>query len=986
MVGGVSASFDVRNRGKLGNNKVPFDGAVGASNAFQSFSMPTNIQYPVGGQQVANAVASTSVIAASAPSVMPTPAQIAPQPAKDSFSAQNAPMDKSTKAVIGAVGLSSVISVAAAVLSVKNIKALEKLPSKAELPNVDALMKPLKEQVENLQKNIKTLEDAATSNSRAVKKNGIITQGVLGVLGGIGLTEAFDKAHEKAKSVNTATLTDDDQAEITSAKDSALSASEKINNAANTANEAISRSSGRQDLHLFTEPYHGLNLLTKTDLKFRNTKDYEAAIKKVQDSADAKIAGGKTDNDLTPGSTVWSITSEFDPIKEGGLGVVPVHVRRNLTDKLGMDFPTFMPMYLNNGKFTLKESRGADGKTNYTYRYGEKPDQFYNLDKVVSLKVNAYKNGKQTPETVDVFSYTDPKDGAKLYFLKNDDYFSSSVYGNNAKAQEKEKFAFFSRASYELAKYKLDPTSEKDVKVYDQAALDALKAPDGMFLNDWQAAPVAAMARYSSSLEQAHGELSKDAANKLYDMKIITVGHNAEYQGQVWEKPVAENMLNTLFDDYASDIVKNGKVTLNKPDSNEVDKNLEHVTLLGTESNEENVGLLNMGIALSDYFCPVSPNYANELVTDPVKSGWLRTIINARKDSDTLRGVLNGNDRDNIDIHEGSGLFKNAIQQPVYKKGEGGKQVLDHMKYPDFVPYSHLTSKEDVIAARKNNRNVFVNQILPDSLNGNLKGFEVIEESYASPAAKRVSKMPQIDENTPIFFFGGRAVSQKGLDILSESIKTTLKDWNKQHPGQPKPVFILGSSDGGEGPAMKSMLGNLKKGLKGDDYDRVMIFYGAWGGFKAAQGSTDFGVLPSWFEPCGLVQTEIQAMGGIPVTTNTGGFPNTIYDPQVDKENVNKHAGQTGYIADVHYSDRSKLKENADEFSKLINRCANDFFKDKSKLEDISYNALQLDHSWIRPDSEGKIGGPAFEYLKLFGMKDEDVKKAYEDTVNKKAS
>ncbi len=56
------------------------------------------------------------------------------------------------------------------------------------------------------------------------------------------------------------------------------------------------------------------------------------------------------------------------------------------------------------------------------------------------------------------------------------------------------------------------------------------------------------------SLEALDNKLDKDAAKKLADMKMITVGHNVTYQGSIEKIDeatgcIAQNVLNTLFGD-----------------------------------------------------------------------------------------------------------------------------------------------------------------------------------------------------------------------------------------------------------------------------------------------------------------------------------------------------------------------------------------------------------------------------------------------------
>lgn len=1042
MLIGNSASEKVKNSQKLNSKSVSFGVDQAPANSSQAVFNTIKVNPPV---QVQPTVITPKPVASTAA----TP-QIPLQPKKDTYTPQqNTTKPEESKKVgsyltIGLAAAATAMSAIGLAISVKSSRKFKNTPSTED---VKELLKPLGQKIDDaigtFTNNQKASEDKANEALKAAKKMNLLTKIGIGAIGGIGVTEAVSM-YKSEFSDSDGKLEEIDEKELEAATTAGQTAKKEINEAKEAASSALAKTSGNEALTSYTQPVMGYNLLAKVDEKFKRTEDYEKAIIKIQQAANLKISPPTEkevaelhlpkppQNDLKVTDTIWSVTSEFDPIKEGGLGVVPVHVQRNFNQKLNIDLPTFIPMYLNNGTASFKEEKvmekveGSDKleeKTRYTYTYGNNKDgvkgkgDSFKLKKVMSYEVNAFRNGKQTRENVELYETTSPQTKGKVYFIKNEDYFgNSSVYGNNVKAHEKEKFAFFSKAVYDLAKFKLDSRSLNDVKVYDSEALENLKAPEGMLLNDWQAAPVAAMARYSAPLESAHRELDSAVADKLYNMKIITVGHNATYQGNSCDKHVCENVLNTLFEDFTADIVKNAKVDL----TDDTEGLFKNVTVLKEGKHEEGkceqgINMLNMGIALSDYFCPVSKNYAKELVSDPNRSGDLQTILKARE-GNTLIGVLNGNDRDNIGpSREGcyNGITGTKFKKDAYGediKDDKGKKIVESIKYPEFVPYSYKDDKQTIIDARKINRNIYLTKVLKEGVENTPGNVEKAESSFFAKNLRGKTEMPDLTniENIPVFSYGGRAVSQKGLDILARTIKNTYADWDNNFKGKEKPIFIIAASDGGEGPKMKKILGELKKDLKPDEYNRVIIFYGAWDGFKATQAFTDFGLIPSWFEPCGLIQSEIQALGGIPVATNTGGLPNTIYDPEVDKNNVNGHKGQTGYLTPIHYSDdKTKLEENAAEFTKLINRCSRDFFaskdpyydvdannpdqkqitpemaeKAKNKLTDMSYNAMQVDHSWIRPGKNGNMEGPAFDYLKLFGMKDIDIQNAYNKVHN----
>ena len=146
-------------------------------------------------------------------------------------------------------------------------------------------------------------------------------------------------------------------------------------------------------------------------------------------------------------------------------------------------------------------------------------------------------------------------------------------------------------------------------------ALAQIKEPDAMILNDWQASPTAALMRYKAVMENAHKQLSDATTQKLKDMSVITIGHNVKYQGSTQnhndfyqKKAVTSNILNTLFDKYAYDVVSNADLKATSIDPKA--KYFENVLLMNQDVEDDNfTNFLNMGIVLSDYFNPVSQNY-----------------------------------------------------------------------------------------------------------------------------------------------------------------------------------------------------------------------------------------------------------------------------------------------------------------------------------------------------------------------------------------
>ena len=706
------------------------------------------------------------------------------------------------------------------------------------------------------------------------------------------------------------------------------------NNANLKANEALQANGATLgSKYTDSEFSQGIALL-KSNGSGRNTKLYNEAIERIQNAGKKYLSGLPSINKLSPNSTIWSITSEFAPIKEGGLGSVPVEIQDNAA-KLGVNVPTFIPMYQDKGVSVFKQVGDK-----YTYKYKSKT---YELEKVATFKLDTFQGGKSKTEDVEIFTpKIDPNNPnaeelrkRQLVFIKNDTYFNGSIYNTNIKTEEPEKFAFFSKAVYEFAKSKFDENSIKGLNIVNKSAFDEIKAPDAFILNDWQASPIAALSRYKAPMENAHGQLSDDAAKKLADINIITIGHNAAYQGSTrnnnddqQRQQVTTNILNTLFDDYASDIVRNassGAIETDKDDKGL--ENIDNVLVLNHKDEHANhTNLLNMGVSLSNYFHPVSENYAKELIEEPDKAGELMWAMTQRKKSGSLVGIINGNDFNRLSI-------------------EAKKSDIKERTGLVFKTYNKSSSIEDIRAARAHNKaNFYNNYMVPLSKNKRKGKLEFVDPKNNTQLSELTFEEL---ENTPIIASVGRLVSQKGIDIMADAIKLLLENWEKDFPNKNKPIFYLAGSDG-EGGQQKAHIENLKsKKLSDEDSQRVIFAHG-FAPMAAITAASDFFLLPSRFEPCGLTQGESfalatpvigSAVGGIVDTVNRNGKTNGILTPQgkaLTAENF--------YIA---------MKEGLEIY-----------FNNPEKYQEMIKDSLAEDFSWIQGGKQGSI----YDYLENLGI------------------
>lgn len=718
----------------------------------------------------------------------------------------------------------------------------------------------------------------------------------------------------------------------------------KSSDAANGAQEALA-ASGQSLNRKYVKSVNGINLLQNSTSLNKNAHKYEQAVQTIQSAAPKHLYEAP---DIPPmdkqNPSLWSVTSEFAPIKEGGLGSVPVEIQNNAV-KLGIQMPAFIPMYQQKGLAGFKQKDGT-----YTYSYKGKE---FDLKKVASFKLDAYQGGKSKVENVEIFvsdSFDANGNKKQLVFVKNDNYFNGTIYQASEKTEEPEKFAFFSKAVYEFAKAKEDMSSVKDLVITDKDAFDSIPAPDGFILNDWQASPIAALARYKAPMENAYGQLSDDAAKKLSEMRIITIGHNAMYQGSTLNnnnneqrKEATSNILNTLFDNFAYDIVSNAETGASKKDPDDAGlKNLDNVLILNQQDgNQNHTNLLNMGICLSDYFHPVSQNYAKEIISDehPELAGELRWALNQRDKSKSLVGIINGNDFNNLSI-------------------EAKKANIKQNTGIDFETYTKQSDISDVMAARRSNKINFYNSyIVPFSLKNTDDKSEAVEKIRKISSklefvdAKKSQVVPKLTDeqlaNTPVISSAGRLVSQKGIPVMSDAIKMLLENWEQDFPGKPKPIFYLAGEDGENG-VHRAYIEKLKnERLSKEDSDRIIFGHG-FAPMSAIMAASDFFLLPSMFEPCGLTQGESFAVATPVIGSAVGGIVDT----------VNRNGKENAVLT------KKEKQLTAGEFYEALKKGLNIYFNEPEKYQKMVEDSLAEDFSWIQPGKQG----PVYDYLDRLGI------------------
>lgn len=134
-------------------------------------------------------------------------------------------------------------------------------------------------------------------------------------------------------------------------------------------------------------------------------------------------------------------------------------------------------------------------------------------------------------------------------------------------------------------------------------------------------------------------------------------------------------------------------------------------------------------------------------------------------------------------------------------------------------------------------------------------------KGYAKSALQREAGLP-VSPSVPLFGFIGRLEEQKGVDILIAALDKLPKETNAQ-------VVILGTGKAALEAEVKNLANRFPNVAAG-----VVQFNNNLAHLITA--GADFMMVPSRFEPCGLIQLHAMAYGTVPVVASTGGLVDTV--------------------------------------------------------------------------------------------------------------
>ena len=167
------------------------------------------------------------------------------------------------------------------------------------------------------------------------------------------------------------------------------------------------------------------------------------------------------------------------------------------------------------------------------------------------------------------------------------------------------------------------------------------------------------------------------------------------------------------------------------------------------------------------------------------------------------------------------------------------------------------------------------------------------------------------DVNAPTFGIVSRLTYQKGVDLVVQNALHLLYRGAN--------IVILGSGE----YALERAIQDLRDAHP--DKIGVYIGYNDALAHKIYAGS-DFFLMPSLFEPCGIGQIVAQRYGTLPIVRETGGLVDTV------------HPEEDGFS--FQYYDVFSMRA-------VLDRALDIYYTDMNKMDSMIKKAMELDRSWV---------------------------------------
>ena len=613
----------------------------------------------------------------------------------------------------------------------------------------------------------------------------------------------------------------------------------------------------------------------------------------------------------------WMISAETATfMKWGGLGMIASELPEVFNKhfkKNGDELLVVTPLYVGDTKKKKAFLKGDE--------YVGSEGNSIEVKKVKTIEV-PFIGDKDKFEKYKVDVYKGTFGNVEYLLLGNERFFSINPHKDNPSAQdgcyilnefginEVERFAFFSKAVYVL------------FKALNEKADKSITTPNILIANDWHSGALAGLCKYLTVASLEAGIMTEDLADKIKKTPIIHLAHHLGYQG--WDYENTAKILNSLYEDLTSMVFRNAKaIKNNNPRATN--------TLIVHDCYNQ----ASCNFHLADRVVTVSKNYSEEVSKELGFGFDFRDILKMRKDHRNFFGIVNG--------------YEKKLISPNKEKIESlNKYFGEDANFKFF--------DETKLAERLHNKKEFIKLLSKIASDKEYKKKVIpLIDTYKFEDMSEVLK--NIDR-IPILCATSRLAEQKGYDIAAQAI---LRDIQK-HSGDNKkecPIYILGGAgDEIYYNGLKTLRDKVEK-ISKKCARRIFVFRGYRDEFAyAIQLASDFYMMPSRFEPCGLTQMEAMAKGALPIVTSTGGLVDTVEDC-VDGFGTKVFFSQNGNRIYGNNMTAKRLKNNVNAYEDAIHKALDVFYTNPDKIKAMMVAAMKKDFSW---DVEG---GSLYKYYKL---------------------
>lgn len=708
----------------------------------------------------------------------------------------------------------------------------------------------------------------------------------------------------------------------------------------------------------------------------------------------------KTDRKPSDNLFIRIPTAEIRPFSStGGMSVVPKELIANLAAMMNTKQKANLlldtPLYIGNAGSKMYYKKVAEfdkgeptGRFHYIKKYWHadekkfKEDNLATLTKIDTMRLPIYTDKTKSIEEVNVYLSNELNSVVDFKLLAprlepevlkdiENTVNAGKVWQNdmlqikkNPNTGEYEAKAKYKTVFYESPKFEMSgPITSGRLNIYKDDAIETgeterfiyfakfftehmmnnesakVKLGADMIIgNDWQCGPISAMLRQLTTVRKYYG-MDPEKAQQLHNTPIATILHNVALPGAAWHSQA--KLLNIMFGEHAAKIVENSHMpnSFIKNKTPGLSQDMWNGLLKG-----EGVNPLGMAAAYSDMLIPVSTKYGEEIAEHAEFGGIGHEVYKLRaragefsntkllqniainnglepeklSTSPTIKGITNGCDPVNNTL--------------TSKKARG---LEDKLKLENNSVWTLKDADNDIVKWHKHNKEVYLKKVQSDIERARKSSDP--EDNVMKLWMKDETDLTGVTVDTPIFSSAGRLTEQKGLDLFAEGIKDFYKDFK----GKDYPVFYIQGA--GELKYVEPLF-KLKAELAKTNpiaAKRIVLanLFSEPGRYDGCKLFSDFTVMSSWFEPCGLVHKENATYSGaIPLVFDVGGLASGL----TNKVNAVIAKFSPRYTGNA-------VAKNGESLAKGIKECC-ELMSNGTEFAKVLEASQKADHSWLQSD------------------------------------